>query len=74
LFGVSDDDQDKRIHDLEERLRKLEGGAGEAKPSPTSGPAPAPAPAPAPTDDEIRKRADDAASDLQKEEDRKSGE
>lgn len=68
LFGVSDDEQDKRIKELEDRLQRLEGQSGPAKP------APAPAPAPAPTDDEIRKRADDAASDLQKEEDRKASE
>ncbi len=67
VFGVEDDTQNEKLDKLEKRINQLE--SEKALP-----PGPQPAPAPKAKDDSVRKRADEAAEDLKKEEDKRKDE
>ncbi|MBW1812007.1 MAG: hypothetical protein JRJ87_27730 [Deltaproteobacteria bacterium] len=70
VFGVEDERQDNKIQKLEERLEQLEKDQG------SSGPTTAPPPVKAKSTDnpdDVRKRADEAAKDLAKEEEKREG-
>ncbi len=67
VFGVEDDTQNDKIDKLEKRINQLERErALPASPKPVS--------APKAGDEAVRKRADEAAEDLQKEEDKRKDE
>jgi hypothetical protein len=69
-FGVEDDIQDDKIKKLEDRIEQLE---NERK-IPPSPPADKPAPGDGTNVDEVRERADEAAKDLEKEEEKRENE